>query len=203
MFHLRQRWNFPSNNYGQILGIADSGVETFKGAPIKSLAREICQNSLDARLDNGQPTRVEFKVFELSPHALPDYEGLEDACKRALAFWSKQHARKAQDFFRQALDTLHGISVTCLRISDFNTTGLLGSRAEYNSPWCNLTLGSLLPMPVPDLERSFTAPTIMRACPPPRALRDLPHLRTRNMRSHRGSGSMETIRTAPCQNHIA
>ena len=142
MFHLRQRWNFPSNNYGQILGIADSGVETFKGAPIKSLAREICQNSLDARLDNGQPTRVEFKVFELSPHALPDYEGLEDACKRALAFWSKQHARKAQDFFRQALDTLHGISVTCLRISDFNTTGLLGSRAEYNSPWCNLTKSS-------------------------------------------------------------
>jgi len=43
MFNLIQKWNFPSNNYGQIFGIADSGVETFKGTPIKSLAREICQ----------------------------------------------------------------------------------------------------------------------------------------------------------------
>ena len=33
MFNLIQKWNFPSNNYGQIFGIADSGVETFKGTP--------------------------------------------------------------------------------------------------------------------------------------------------------------------------
>lgn len=52
MFNLIQKWNFPSNNYGQIFGIADSGIETFKGTPIKSLAREICQNSLDAALKN-------------------------------------------------------------------------------------------------------------------------------------------------------
>lgn len=25
----RATWNFPSNNFGQISGIADSGVETF------------------------------------------------------------------------------------------------------------------------------------------------------------------------------
>ena len=54
MFNLTQKWNFPSNNYGQIFGIADSGVETFKGTPIKSLAREICQNSLDAALENNE-----------------------------------------------------------------------------------------------------------------------------------------------------
>ena len=42
LFSLRRySWNFPSNNYGQIFGIADSGVETFNGTPIKSLAREI------------------------------------------------------------------------------------------------------------------------------------------------------------------
>ena len=54
MFNFTQKWNFPSNNYGQILGIAESGVETFNGTPIKSLAREICQNSLDAALDRGK-----------------------------------------------------------------------------------------------------------------------------------------------------
>lgn len=53
LFSLRRyAWNFPSNNHGQIFGIADSGVETFNGTPIKSLAREICQNSIDANLKN-------------------------------------------------------------------------------------------------------------------------------------------------------
>lgn len=42
MFNLSPKWNFPSNNHSQIIGIADSGVEMFKGTPIKSLAREIC-----------------------------------------------------------------------------------------------------------------------------------------------------------------
>ena len=142
MFNLIQKWNFPSNNYGQIFGIADSGVETFKGTPIKSLAREICQNSLDAALENGEPTRIEFKTFEIDPHKIPDYSNLEDALKRALDFWSQQQSTKAKTFFKQALDVIHKSTITCLRISDFNTSGLVGSREEYNSPWCNLTKSS-------------------------------------------------------------
>ena len=42
-------WNFPSNDNGQINGISEAGIETFKGSPFPSLAREICQNSLDAK----------------------------------------------------------------------------------------------------------------------------------------------------------
>ena len=142
MFNLIQKWNFPSNNFGQIFGIADSGVETFKGTPIKSLAREICQNSLDAALENGEPTRIEFKTFEIDPRQIPDYINLEDALKRALDFWSQQQSTKAKTFFKQALDVIHKPTITCLRISDFNTSGLVGSREEYNSPWCNLTKSS-------------------------------------------------------------
>lgn len=142
MFNFTQKWNFPSNNYGQILGIAESGVETFNGTPIKSLAREICQNSLDAALDRGKPTRVEFKTFEIDPRNIPDYKSLEDALKRALDFWSQQQSDKAKKFFRQALDVIHKPTITCLRISDFNTSGLIGSHEEYNSPWCNLTKSS-------------------------------------------------------------
>lgn len=142
MFNLTQKWSFPSNNYGQIFGIADSGVETFKGTPIKSLAREICQNSLDASLENGKSTRIEFKTFEINPHKIPDYNTLEDALKRALDFWSQQQSNKAKSFFKQALNTIHKPAMTCLRISDYNTSGLIGSREEYNSPWCNLTKSS-------------------------------------------------------------
>ena len=142
MFNLKHEWNFPSNNYGQIFGIADSGVETFKGTPIKSLAREICQNSLDAALENDKPTRVEFKPFELDPHQIPDYSGLEDALNRASDFWAQQQSTAAKSFFKQALQVMRKPTITCLRISDFNTTGLVGSNEEYNSPWCNLTKSS-------------------------------------------------------------
>ena len=139
MFNLIQKWNFPSNNYGQIFGIADSGVETFKGTPIKSLAREICQNSLDAALENNEPTRIVFKTFELDSNLIPDYNGLEDALKRSLDFWAQQQSTKAKTFFKQALNAMNKTSITCLRISDYNTSGLVGSRKEYNTPWCNLT----------------------------------------------------------------
>lgn len=44
------KWIFPFSNDDIIYGIADSGIEFFKGTPMKSLAREICQNSLDANL---------------------------------------------------------------------------------------------------------------------------------------------------------
>ena len=39
-------WKFPSTNGGQEYGFNDEGIEHFKSNPVKSLAREICQNSL-------------------------------------------------------------------------------------------------------------------------------------------------------------
>ena len=44
-------WNFPGNQDGQIKGVADAGIENFNGTELSSLARENCQNSLDAALD--------------------------------------------------------------------------------------------------------------------------------------------------------
>lgn len=140
LFSLRKyAWNFPSNNHGQIFGIADSGVETFNGTPIKSLAREICQNSIDANLKNGEPTHIVFHSFEIAPSAIPGFDDLEDAFSKSLEYWSKQKSTKAKSFFQSALKLAKQPKITCLRISDTNTTGLLGSDEEYNSPWCNLT----------------------------------------------------------------
>jgi hypothetical protein len=132
-------WDFPSNNYGQIVGIADSGVETFNGTPMKSLAREICQNSIDANLQNGNPTRIEFVPFEIDPKDIPGFGDLRYAFEQSLDFWSSQHSTKAKKFFQTAIKASTQKKIMCLRISDYNTTGLTGSEAEYNSPWCNLT----------------------------------------------------------------
>ena len=40
-------WKFPHNGFGQVRGVSDAGIETFTGTEIQSLAREICQNSLE------------------------------------------------------------------------------------------------------------------------------------------------------------
>ena len=114
----RYAWNFPSNNHGQIFGIADSGVETFNGTPIKSLAREICQNSIDANLKNGEPTRIIFRTFEIALSAIPGFDDLDDAFSRSLEYWSKQKSTKAKSFFQSALKLAQQPKITCLRISD-------------------------------------------------------------------------------------
>ena len=43
-------WTFPSVPKCEEKGLNDSGVEMFRGDTIVSLAREICQNSLDAAI---------------------------------------------------------------------------------------------------------------------------------------------------------
>ena len=58
-------WNFPSNNYGMVYGIGEAGIETFKGTPYKSLAREICQNSLDAKRTKDKPVPVSYTHLTL------------------------------------------------------------------------------------------------------------------------------------------
>lgn len=135
------RWSFPSNNKGDINGIGNSGIETFQGTPLKSLAREICQNSLDAAIE-GKTVEVEFKPFVLDVGDFPDAGSLVNAFEESFRFWSIQSVKKATDFFERAIKMMDSGSIPFLRISDFNTTGLKGSRGEYNTPWCNLTKSS-------------------------------------------------------------
>ena len=45
------KWNFPSRNNGDIEGFSNPALEWFKGNPLRAMAREICQNSLDAQYD--------------------------------------------------------------------------------------------------------------------------------------------------------
>ena len=43
-----KKWRFPDNNYTDEKGLDTSDMEIFKKDPIASLAREICQKSIDA-----------------------------------------------------------------------------------------------------------------------------------------------------------
>ena len=95
-------WSFISNQNGEIKGINDSGVATFRGTPLKSLAREICQNSLDAFVDD-TPVVVEFHSFDIPVENVPGYEELKDAFVRSKQYWSSQTTSQTRDFFDSAL----------------------------------------------------------------------------------------------------
>lgn len=60
------RWRFPLRDGGTIQGFNDSGIATFKGAELyNNLAREICQNSLDAKADGKDHVIVKFSLRSL------------------------------------------------------------------------------------------------------------------------------------------
>ena len=135
-------WNFPSNNFGTLNGIGEAGIETFKGTPYKSLAREICQNSLDAKSVQGLPVIVEFSCFYKDPHTLQDFTTLSGAIESCYSFWKKNNNKKTVDFFDKAQKVAAQKTIPILRISDFNTKGLTGSDKDYNTPWQNLVKAS-------------------------------------------------------------
>lgn len=131
------RWNFPLYNYGRRQGISDSGVETFRGDRYRHLAKEICQNSLDAVDDREQAVQVEFEKIEIKKSKIPGYlryEEVLDQCYKT----SRDGAGKVREFFDYAKEILKKETISVLRISDFNTTGLLGSKEEKDTPWNDL-----------------------------------------------------------------
>jgi hypothetical protein len=134
------KWRFPSNDYGENKGINDSGISQFRGTPLKSLAREICQNSLDAATES--KIKVKFDMCNIKTKNVPGRDKLKDAFERCLDFWKIQKGSDTKNFFEEAIREIEKEQCAVLRISDFHTTGLTGSREEINTDWTNLTKSS-------------------------------------------------------------
>ena len=130
-------WNFPLNDSGEDDGLNNPGIETFKNSPIISLAREICQNSLDAKDKSSiAPVEIHFTRIDLPRNDFPNLEsfiGRLEACK---AFNVKD--QKVKKFIDAALEITARDRIPCFKISDFNTTGLTGV-GERDSDWYKLT----------------------------------------------------------------
>ncbi|MGN0950292.1 MAG: hypothetical protein ACI4OH_06060 [Mitsuokella sp.] len=132
----RAHWHFVNNNNGPEDGINDSAIETFSGNPFESLVRESIQNSLDQQCDESQPVSMEFSTFQVSPTELPGVEEMKSILTRCVDYWQKD--KSAVDFFGQARDMLDQ-DIQVMRISDFNTTGLVGAEnGRKGTPWYNL-----------------------------------------------------------------
>jgi hypothetical protein len=130
------KWTFAKNEGGREAGFHDAGVETFKGNFDRYLARELIQNSLDARRDASKPVHVEFELLELDRKEIPGIDDLRDTFARCSKYW--RHQGKARDFFDRAKQIASKPKVVALRVGDYNTNGVLGSDTDKEKDWFNL-----------------------------------------------------------------
>lgn len=138
-------WNFPGSGFTRINGLDTPDMETFKKDPISSLAREICQNSLDARIVADVPAKVVFSTFKLKTNNIPGKDELMFAINQSLKYWSNNKLKNESIIKRLEgmINLMNQEDIICLRISDFNTTGLLGVKEnDSTSPFYMLTRGS-------------------------------------------------------------
>ena len=136
------KWRFPASNHGERKGISSGDTETFKKAPYEAFAREILQNSIDARKSDEDPTRVEFSIFEIKTKNIPGYQELKDSLRRCREFWAHKEDYVAE--FKEREKVLEESTIKCLRVSDFNTTGLIGveSTEQKGNQFLALTKGT-------------------------------------------------------------
>lgn len=129
-------WNFPGNQDGQIKGIADAGIENFNGTELSSLARENCQNSLDAALDDDNlAVLVEFERYFIPTNQIPGIVEYRNILKKCKMFWDRSRSEKAKFFLKDAIKELEKENTFVLRISDYNTSGLSDPYTQSNDPF--------------------------------------------------------------------
>src|SRR4051794_9053055 len=136
---------FLRNDAGEKEGLGDAGIEMFKDAPYASCAREAGQNSRDASTQ--LPVKMTFDLLELPLGELPFADDLKDVISACRNEATKE---KDVDFFDVANELLSQPTVKVLRISDFNTTGLVGPPDRDGTPFHSLLKASGVPAKLDD-----------------------------------------------------
>ena len=127
-------WKFQINESGETQGWNDNGIQTFRQNILKSLAREIIQNSIDAKQKNGKPVRVTFTLEKLSRDAVP---GIDDLTDRILAIkngdaLNEGEAHKSE--IEEACACVEKSTINMMIISDENTEGMPYYGEDTGSP---------------------------------------------------------------------
>lgn len=123
---IKQNWRFMGNNFTTENGLDTADMETFKRDPISSLARETCQNSIDAKKEGEKKVVVEFNTFALNRNLIPGYRRLKAEVENCKEY--KKNSRKDYEQLSNMLDELNQEEIEGIRISDFHTTGLVGDK---------------------------------------------------------------------------
>ena len=115
-------WHFPLTGGGREDGYNDSGMAHFGGALLGSLAREVIQNSLDAKTGSADRVQVAFDVAKIAGEELGKAQ-LAEHISRCLTIAESENDPKATSELKRALALLSENQVTFLRVADYNTLG--------------------------------------------------------------------------------
>ena len=121
---MSNKWRFPSSGYGQATGVSTGDAETFRKAPYSALAREILQNSIDVKVSDENPTIVRFNEFTMKVKDIPGIEEYIAQVERCIDYWQTKQGYVFQ--YKRILEMLDKEEIDCIKISDYNTTGLEG-----------------------------------------------------------------------------
>lgn len=135
-------WRFPPLSGGTRQGYTNNDIEVFKGQElIDNLAREICQNSLDARIEGTDiPVRVVFELRQISRSGYDVFSQYSRCLEGCRKYWGTEMDAKLCRFVEGAEATLTEDNIPVLIASDYNTKGLSGSHnGKLSSSWEALT----------------------------------------------------------------
>ena len=118
-------WRFPILDGGNEQGFNNSGIETFNGSEMyDNLAREICQNSLDAKDDEVEgPVIVRFSTEDIKISTNEAVMGLLNVVDKCEEYWSGREDDKLRYFFDTVKQIKESDTISILRIADYNTKG--------------------------------------------------------------------------------
>jgi len=131
------KWEFAPTGGGSYDGIHNPMISHFTGNYNYHLAREIIQNSLDARLDKKNPVEVKFNIEHFRKNEFPGYDQLLTIFNLCKQLWPSKN-KDVQDFISNAIHCLNQNEIPFLKCSDYNTIGLSGYDDDLESSWFNL-----------------------------------------------------------------
>ena len=134
-------WYFPDNKGGQEEGFENQGINQFKMSPYGKLAREIIQNSYDAKIkEEDKKVRVEFKLVKMEKSRIPNLESIKESINASAEYFPE--TERLNKFRQVANEKFDSDTIDVLKISDYNTTGLVGIEQRINSAWYGLIKSS-------------------------------------------------------------
>lgn len=134
-------WYFPDNRGGQDEGFENQGINQFKMSPYGKLAREIIQNSYDAKIKDGdKKVIVEFNLVKMDKNRIPNLECIKESINASAEYFPE--SERLEKFRQVANEKFESNTIDILKISDYNTTGLVGIEKRVNSAWYGLIKSS-------------------------------------------------------------
>jgi hypothetical protein len=119
-------WLHPVDASDQWDGFNEPGIEHFSGSPIRHLAREVNQNSLDSQDEvTGGAVKVRIRKKQIKVAEIPNVDELKKTftlCMEA----AQNESSKARQFFEMGLKELNKSKISVLEIADSNTKGMRG-----------------------------------------------------------------------------